>query len=98
MGKFFQNTFGKPANCFGQAHVDAILETHAKMQRELFDSYEGSITQYLREQISRRFEVEDIPDSFFFLPEELGGLGLQNPFIPFFVLKDQLVKNPFDII
>jgi hypothetical protein len=34
MGRFFQDTFGKPANCFGQAHIDAILETHAQMQQE----------------------------------------------------------------
>jgi hypothetical protein len=32
MGRFFQDTFGKPANCFGQAHIDAILDTHAQMQ------------------------------------------------------------------
>lgn len=98
MGKFFQNTFGKPANCFGQGHVDAILETHALMQRELFESHDGSVTEYLRELINSRSSVGDIPDSFFFLLEELGGLGLQNPFIPFFVLKDQLVRNPLDRI
>jgi hypothetical protein len=34
MGRFFQDTFGKPANCFGQAHIDAILETHAQMQQK----------------------------------------------------------------
>lgn len=43
MGKFFQNVFGKPANCFGQAHVDAILETHANLQRELFDSQTAAL-------------------------------------------------------
>ncbi|KAF2184668.1 hypothetical protein K469DRAFT_708860 [Zopfia rhizophila CBS 207.26] len=98
MGKFFQTTFGKPANCFGQGHVDAILQTHARMQRELFDQHNGSVTEYLRELFSRRFAVKNIPDSFFFLPEEFGGLGLQNPFIPFFILKDQLMKDPLDRI
>jgi hypothetical protein len=34
MGRFFQDTLGKPANCFGQAHIDVILETHAKMQQK----------------------------------------------------------------
>lgn len=96
MGKFFQNTFGKPANCFGQAHVDAILETHANMQRQLFESHDGSVTEYLREQIFHRFGVEDVPESFFFLPEEFGGLGLQNPFIPFFILRDQLLTSPLN--
>jgi hypothetical protein len=98
MGKFFQNVFGSPANCFGQAHVDAILDTHASLQCELFASHDGSVTEYLREQIFHRFGDEDIPDSFFFLPEEFGGLGLQNPFIPFFVLKDQLLKDPLERI
>ena len=98
MGRFFQDTFGKPANCFGQAHVDAILETHASMQKQLFASHGGSVTNYLREQIVNRFGAMDVPDSFFILPEEFGGLGLKNPFVPFFVLKDQLVKNPQDRI
>jgi hypothetical protein len=98
MGRFFQDTFGKPANCFGQAHVDAILETHANMQRQLFESHGGSVTKYLREQVGERFGVKDVPDSFFFLPEEFGGLGLKNPFINFFVLKDQLMKNPLGCI
>ena len=98
MGKFFQNTFGKPAHCFGQAHVNAILETHANMQRELFESHSGSVTEYLGEQVRQRFNVDRVPDAFFFLPEEYGGLGLQNPFIPFYTLKDQLMQDPLSRI
>ncbi|CAO2650242.1 Nn.00g015340.m01.CDS01 [Neocucurbitaria sp. VM-36] len=98
MGRFFQDTFGKPANCFGQAHVDAILETHANMQRQLFKIHGGSVTNYLREQILERFSVDNVPDSFFFLPEDFGGLGVKNPFIPFFVLKDQVLKDPLNRI
>lgn len=94
MERFFQNAFGKPANCFGQAHVDAILETYANMQRKLFPEHAGSVAQYLREQLFRRFEVSDIPDAFLFLPEELGGLGLKNPFVPFLGLKENLIKDP----
>lgn len=94
MGRFFQDTFGKPANCFGQAHVDAILETHAKMQRKLFQDHGGSVTAYLRSQMLTRFGVSGVPDSFFFLPEDFGGLGVKNPFIPFFALKNQVLKDP----
>jgi hypothetical protein len=94
MGKFFQNTFAKPANCFGQPHVNAILQTLADMQKSLFDAHNGSVTAYLREQVATRFGVSNIPDSFFFLPEEFGGLGLQNPFTPFFAIKNELYKNP----
>ncbi|OAG05609.1 uncharacterized protein CC84DRAFT_1259019 [Paraphaeosphaeria sporulosa] len=98
MGKFFKNAFGRPANCFGHAHVDAILKTFAKMQRELFEEHNGSVSEYLRQQIHQRFGVEDVPDAFFFALEELGGLGLQSPFVPFYILKDQLIKNPLDRI
>ncbi|KAF1840639.1 uncharacterized protein K460DRAFT_320907 [Cucurbitaria berberidis CBS 394.84] len=98
MGRFFQDTFGKPANCFGQAHVDAILETHANMQRQLFQAHSGSVTNYLREQIHERFDVAKVPDSFFFLPEDFGGLGVKNPFIPFFGVKDQVLKSPLSRI
>ncbi|KAJ4353910.1 uncharacterized protein N0V89_005641 [Didymosphaeria variabile] len=94
VAKFFKNAFGKPANCFGQGHVIAILDTFAEMQRDLFEEHNGSVTEYLREQIRQRFDVKDIPDSFFFALEELGGLGLQSPFVPFYVLKDQLMKDP----
>lgn len=98
MGRFFQDTFGKPANCFGQSHIDAILDTHANMQRQLFDTNGGSVTNYLREQILERFGVETVPDSFFFLPEDFGGLGVKNPFVPFFVLKNQVLESPLDRI
>ncbi|KAH5145377.1 hypothetical protein HBH69_181900 [Parastagonospora nodorum] len=94
IGRFFQDTFGKPANCFGQAHIKAILDTHTQIQSQLFDSYGGSSIQYLRQQLESRFGVTNIPDSFFFLLEELGGLGLANPFIPFLAAKHYVKENP----
>jgi hypothetical protein len=98
MGRFFQDTFGRPANCFGQAHVLVILETHAHMQRQLFDSYGGSIATYLRAQLHKRFDTEDVPDAFFFLPEEFGGLGVKNPFIPFLLVKSLILENPLNCL
>ncbi|KAI0109690.1 hypothetical protein GGR51DRAFT_512491 [Nemania sp. FL0031] len=35
---FFTSNFGKPANCFGRTHVDQILATHQRIQREVFAS------------------------------------------------------------
>ncbi|KAI0404574.1 hypothetical protein F4802DRAFT_566524 [Xylaria palmicola] len=35
---FFTANFGKPANCFGQAHVDEILATHQRIERDVFSS------------------------------------------------------------
>ncbi|KAI1133561.1 hypothetical protein F5Y10DRAFT_1224 [Nemania abortiva] len=39
---FFTSNFGKPANCFGRVHVDQILATHQRIQREVFASSESS--------------------------------------------------------
>lgn len=33
---FFTHNFGRPANCFGRRHVEAILATHSRIQREVF--------------------------------------------------------------
>ena len=33
---FFTTNFGKPANCYGQEHVTMILETFARIQKQLF--------------------------------------------------------------
>lgn len=97
IGRFFNYTFGQPANCFGRRHVDMILETHGKIQQVLFRdaSVEGnSVTEYLKNLITKRFGVLDVPDAFLYFPEELGGLGLRNPFISFLVIREQLVKDP----
>ncbi|KAB8071553.1 hypothetical protein BDV29DRAFT_197302 [Aspergillus leporis] len=75
IGRFFKNTLGQPAHCFGRAH----------MQNTLFnDQRTGTrhtVSEHLRNMIESRFGVPDVPDAFFFLPTELGGLGLLNPFL-----------------
>ncbi|KAL4994910.1 hypothetical protein BDV10DRAFT_197100 [Aspergillus recurvatus] len=38
---FFTYNFGTPANCFGQEHVDMMLHTHERIQREVFSSGRG---------------------------------------------------------
>ncbi|KAK1148124.1 hypothetical protein N8T08_010763 [Aspergillus melleus] len=92
IGRFFKSNFGQPAYCFGQPHVDEILETYEKVNRVLFGSQNpengSTLTEYLRQMIKSRFGVSDVPDGFFFLPEELGGLGLRNPFIPALLVRD----------
>ncbi|RDK46604.1 hypothetical protein M752DRAFT_104207 [Aspergillus phoenicis ATCC 13157] len=83
IGRFFKNTFGQPAYCFGEPHVRAILTTYKKIQDTILDSSisgSTSIPEHLRAMITRRFGETEIPDAFFFFPEELGGLGLRNPF------------------
>ncbi|KAK4226987.1 hypothetical protein QBC38DRAFT_209318 [Podospora fimiseda] len=101
IGRFFSSTFGKPAFCFGRQHVDEILDTYSSMFRKLFpdngSGNEGSVTDHLKTMIKARFDVS-VPDSFIFLPEQLGGLGLRNPFVGLFLIRDQIKETPDDII
>lgn len=40
-----------------------------------------------------------IPDAFIHLPEQLGGLGLRNPFVPLLLVRDALLdKSPGDLL
>lgn len=89
IGRFFSHTFGEPAYCFGRSHVDSILETYKQMNGVLFGN-SGSAVQHLRSKIHDRFGVSEVPDAFILLPEKLGGLGLQNPFIPLLTVREKL--------
>ncbi|CZR69054.1 uncharacterized protein PAC_18955 [Phialocephala subalpina] len=92
IGRFFSHTFGEPANCFGRAHVDGILETYKRMQDDIFPG--SNACKYLKGLIEERFSVTDIPDAFIFLPESLGGLGVRNPFISPFLVRDNVCESP----
>lgn len=48
--------------------------------------------------IEERFGVSEIPDAFFFFPEQLGGLGLRNPFVSTLLVRDQLDSTPVKLI
>jgi hypothetical protein len=98
IGRFFGNTFGEPAFCLGSDHVTSILRTYQSMQQVLFgtmqesEGSQASVTQHIKGMIESRFGVSDIPDSFIFLPEQLGGLGVRNPFISLLVVNDRLAE------
>lgn len=97
ISRFFSHTFGEPASCFGRQHVDSILETHEQIQKTLFNGIDGNgsnVTEHLKNMISTRFGVSDVPDAFLFMPEQLGGLGLRNPFVPFFLVRERLTQDP----
>lgn len=97
VGRFFKRVFGQPAGCFGRGHVDMILDTHRRIQSQLFNSLGASgnsVTDHLRTIISERFGVTDVTDGFFYLPEELGGLALCNPFIDYLYVRDRLIESP----
>lgn len=100
IGRFFDYTFGQPANCFGQRHVEMILETHQMIQQKLFESpasgqtKRNSVTEHLQKSIEEHFGIADVPDAFLYFPEELGGLGVRNPFLSLLVVRHQVLKDP----
>ena len=100
---FFTSNFGKPANCFGRQHVDSMLATHERIQRQIFSSSTrsvdpntsgGSVIEFLKWTIEQRFGVKDIPDGYFYFPTELGGLEVRNPFIGLLQIRDAVHENP----
>ncbi|KAL2265609.1 hypothetical protein VTJ83DRAFT_6709 [Remersonia thermophila] len=101
IGRFFSHTFGEPANCFGREHVDRVLDTYKAMLRRLFPgsdgTAEGSVVEHVKQMIQARFGVADLPDAFVHLPEHLGGLGLRNPFVGLFLVRDR-IRSPDDIV
>jgi hypothetical protein len=103
IGRFFSHTFGEPSYSLGIKHLDSVLEAYKQMQNTLFGDSEttpssaasdrgkaGNVASYLRQKIRERFGVSDISNGFIFLPEQLGGLGVRNPFVPMLVLRDNL--------
>ena len=100
---FFTSNFGKPANCFGREHVDNMLATLERIQREVFASSktedgETSVVEFLKTTIEERFGVPNIPDGYLFFPVELGGLELRSPFIGLLQIRDAVVKQPSSLL
>ena len=97
IGRFFEGTFGAPANCLGRAHVDNIVKIHKSMQQFLFSGEHGtakSVAEHLKQWISKSFGFTDVPDAFLFMPEQFGGLGLRNPFNSLFLVHGQFPETP----
>lgn len=106
---FFTSNFGKPANCFGRQHVDNMLAAHERIQRQVFASSSsgaasvsegraGSVLGFLKQTIKQRFDVEDIPDGYFYFPAELGGLEVRNPFIGLLQLRESVHQDPAKLL
>ena len=81
MAFFVRNFGGRPALCFDNVHVTDMIDTLAKIQRELFPSTEGGPVGYLRTVIEKRFDIRDLPSGYFYLPIARGGMELRNPMI-----------------
>ncbi|OCL05327.1 hypothetical protein AOQ84DRAFT_99330 [Glonium stellatum] len=99
--RFFAANFAQPAKCFGREHIDMVIDTYKRIQQKLFadsPSASGSVTEHLRDLIRERFNVDGIPDGFFYFPVELGGLDLGNPFIQPLAVRKRATKTPTERI
>ena len=96
MAFFVRNFGGRPAKCFGRVHVDDMIDTLAKIQKELFtlDRAEGGAVGHLRDIIRERFEVHDLPQGYFYFPISSGGLELRNPMIELFAMRTEVSPDP----
>ena len=92
--RFFTNNFGRPANCFGRAHVDMMLETFSRIQYKLFASTGGSVTSTLKKMLTDRFGVQDIPEGYLYLPMATGGLDLKSPFVNLYLIRNKITSVP----
>ncbi|KDR81914.1 hypothetical protein GALMADRAFT_135307 [Galerina marginata CBS 339.88] len=91
MAFFMRNFGGIPANCFGQAHVVSMIDTLARIQRELFpdaaETRTGGAIGYLRKTLKDRFGATDLPEGYFYFPIGSGGLELRNTMLELFALE-----------
>ena len=79
MSFFLRNFGGVPRNCFGQEHIVDIIDTLGRIQRDLFpETGDSSAVGYLRKTLHERFDVDDLPEGYFYLPISSGGLELRN--------------------
>ncbi|KAH8200915.1 hypothetical protein TruAng_004924 [Truncatella angustata] len=104
---FFTSNFGKPVNCFGKTHVDEMLKTHERIQREIFSSdallgtageKSVNIVEYLKNTLEERFGIAKVPDGYLYFPVELGGLDLRSPFISLLQIRDGLIDSPTPLL
>ncbi|KAF9484209.1 hypothetical protein BDN70DRAFT_917904 [Pholiota conissans] len=91
MSFFFRNFGGSPARCFGTAHIVEMVDTLARIQRELFpvskENPTGSAVGYLRKVLEERFGMTDLPEGYFYFPIGSGGLELRNLMLELLVLE-----------
>lgn len=92
--RFFRTYCGKVARCFGRRHVGSMLETFKQIQARVFSSSSGSVGQHLKDMIEQKLGVTGVPDGFLYFPTSMGGLGLQNPFIDLYMIRDRIETEP----
>ncbi|KAI1911764.1 hypothetical protein LOZ61_003636 [Ophidiomyces ophidiicola] len=100
MARFMSNNFGKPALCLGRPHIEMVLSTLRRIEKELFaeNTATGGVSNHLRQEIEKKFGITGLPDGFFYLPEEYGGLSLTNPFVSLIAMREGIKTTPERIL
>ncbi|RMZ77979.1 hypothetical protein DV738_g4136, partial [Chaetothyriales sp. CBS 135597] len=98
--RFFTNNLCSPCRAFGRQHIDAMVATFAYIQKALFPNSGGKVTAHLAAEASSRFGItpSSIPDGFWYMPIELGGLELRNPVIPLLAMREDMRLSPARIL
>lgn len=92
---FFLRSFGgAPTYAFGYEHVMDVIDTLARIQRELFPDSESGAVGYLETVIKKKWDVDGLPLGYFYLPVEQGGLGLRNPMFEAFTSLSSFEEDP----
>eukprot|EP00644_Phytophthora_capsici_P008245 jgi/Phyca11/507207/fgenesh2_kg.PHYCAscaffold_26_\ len=89
---FFLRNFGKPSPIFGLSHVEEALATLRRIHTVVFPKTKGDALGYLREQImrGRQCPAPSMPAAWVYWPLNAGGLGLCNPFLAIWDVKESL--------
>lgn len=94
MAFLIRNFGGRPANCFGVEHVDDMIDTLARVQRELIPNTKGAVVGHLRAMIQERFGFGDLPEGYFYSPLARGGLEVRNPMIELLGVRNKVHSKP----
>jgi hypothetical protein len=94
MAFFLRNFGGRPTYAFGRDHVMDVIDTLARIQRELFLEFELGAAGHLAAVIKKKWGVEGLPLGYFYLPVEQGGLGLRNTMFEAFTVLTSFDDDP----
>lgn len=94
VSRFLVNNFGKPSHTLGVQHVENIIKTFKRINKEIIPAeFNGDVVKYLDHQIHKQFPSQsdssgygklfetpqNIPTGWFYLTNNHGGLELVNP-------------------
>ena len=105
---FIVRNCGQPALVYGKAHIDDIIDTLARTQRELFppkskgELAEGSssaiteVAKMLRSKFGT--DTSKMPMGWYLWPNAAGGLEMKDPLADLFVMRNGYGRSPTKII